>query len=225
MSAVPWSAASRPRTIRIVVDLPAPFGPTKPVTWPGRTVNVIPSSAVAAPKRLRTWSTSIVASMTGNLGSARGRGRHAAERSSGVPVPGTERARGPPQEGYALFPARGTRDGRAAEDNDWHGSGLARADHHRAARAGDRRRAARARRVRAGHGPGVRALRATARTARPGGHGSAAVPPAGRRRHRDHGGQPARVRRLRRADRRGDRGAADRGLPGRPDPAAAAGRR
>ena len=30
---------------RIVVDLPAPFGPTKPVTWPGRTVNVMPSSA------------------------------------------------------------------------------------------------------------------------------------------------------------------------------------
>ena len=30
---------------RIVVDLPAPFGPTKPVTWPGWTVNVIPSSA------------------------------------------------------------------------------------------------------------------------------------------------------------------------------------
>ena len=29
----------------MVVDLPAPFGPTKPVTWPGWTVNVMPSSA------------------------------------------------------------------------------------------------------------------------------------------------------------------------------------
>ena len=29
----------------MVVELPAPFGPMKPVTWPGRTVNVAPSSA------------------------------------------------------------------------------------------------------------------------------------------------------------------------------------
>ena len=34
-SAVPASGASRPRITRIVVDLPAPFGPTNPVTWPG----------------------------------------------------------------------------------------------------------------------------------------------------------------------------------------------
>ena len=34
---------------RIVVDLPAPFGPTKPVTWPGVTMNVIPSNASTGP--------------------------------------------------------------------------------------------------------------------------------------------------------------------------------
>ena len=48
---------------RIVVDLPAPFGPTKPVTWPGWTVNDIPSSASVGPNRLRSPATSIVASM------------------------------------------------------------------------------------------------------------------------------------------------------------------
>jgi len=49
MSAMPSSAASRPRITRIVVDLPAPFGPTKPVTWPGVTMNVIPSRASTDP--------------------------------------------------------------------------------------------------------------------------------------------------------------------------------
>ena len=45
----PASGASRPRISRIVVDLPAPFGPTKPVTRPGRTVNDSPSTASVAP--------------------------------------------------------------------------------------------------------------------------------------------------------------------------------
>ena len=47
---------------RIVVDLPAPFGPTNPVTWPGCTVNVIPSRAIVGPNRLRSPVTSMVAS-------------------------------------------------------------------------------------------------------------------------------------------------------------------
>ena len=46
---------------RIVVDLPAPFGPTKPVTWPGWTVNDMPSSARVGPNRFRSPDTSIVA--------------------------------------------------------------------------------------------------------------------------------------------------------------------
>jgi len=46
-----------------VVDLPAPFGPANPVTRPGTTVNVIPSSACVEPNRLRSPSISIVAFM------------------------------------------------------------------------------------------------------------------------------------------------------------------
>src|SRR5690349_12286497 len=63
MVAVPASGASRPTTTRMVVDLPAPFGPTKPVTWPGWTVKVIPSSAWVEPNRLRSPSISILAFM------------------------------------------------------------------------------------------------------------------------------------------------------------------
>ena len=48
---------------RIVVDLPAPLGPTNPVTCPGATVNDRPSSATVDPKRLRRPATSIVVSM------------------------------------------------------------------------------------------------------------------------------------------------------------------
>ena len=35
--------------MRIVVDLPAPFGPRNPVTCPGRTVKLMSSTAVFAP--------------------------------------------------------------------------------------------------------------------------------------------------------------------------------
>ena len=38
--------------MRIVVDFPAPFGPRKPVTVPGRTVNVRSETAVVGPYRL-----------------------------------------------------------------------------------------------------------------------------------------------------------------------------
>ncbi len=61
MRAVPLVGASRPRMTRIVVLLPAPLGPRKPVTWPGRTVKLRPSTAVTAPKRLTSRSTSITA--------------------------------------------------------------------------------------------------------------------------------------------------------------------
>ena len=36
----------------MVVDFPAPFGPRKPVTVPGRTVNVRSETAVVGPYRL-----------------------------------------------------------------------------------------------------------------------------------------------------------------------------
>src|SRR6516162_1846498 len=59
----PAVGSSRPAIIRIVVDFPAPLGPTKPVTRPGSTVNDTPSSATAGPNLLRRPVTSIVASM------------------------------------------------------------------------------------------------------------------------------------------------------------------
>ena len=67
-SAVPSSGASRPRMMRSVVDLPAPLGPTKPVTWPPRTVKDRSSTAVVRPYRLCTPRTSMVASMAATIG-------------------------------------------------------------------------------------------------------------------------------------------------------------
>ena len=46
---------------RIVVDLPAPLGPRKPVTRPGAAVKVTSSTAVWGPYRLVTASTVIIA--------------------------------------------------------------------------------------------------------------------------------------------------------------------
>ncbi len=45
----PLVGVFRPRIIRSVVDLPAPFGPRKPVTLPDSTVKVNPSTAVVSP--------------------------------------------------------------------------------------------------------------------------------------------------------------------------------
>jgi hypothetical protein len=45
----PAVGRSRPRISRIVVVLPAPFGPTKPVTIPGRTVKLRSSTASVCP--------------------------------------------------------------------------------------------------------------------------------------------------------------------------------
>ena len=45
----PLVGSSRPRIILIVVDFPAPLGPRKPVTVPGRTVNVRSETAVVGP--------------------------------------------------------------------------------------------------------------------------------------------------------------------------------
>ena len=41
--------ASRPRTMRMVVDLPAPLGPRKPVTRPGWTTKETSSTATVLP--------------------------------------------------------------------------------------------------------------------------------------------------------------------------------
>ena len=45
----PLVGVSSPTIIRIVVDLPAPFGPRKPVTWPGSTSNESRSTASVSP--------------------------------------------------------------------------------------------------------------------------------------------------------------------------------
>ena len=47
--AVPEDGASRPTIMRIVVDLPAPLGPRKPVTRPGRTWKLRSSTASVSP--------------------------------------------------------------------------------------------------------------------------------------------------------------------------------
>src|SRR5438874_1290395 len=62
----PLVGSSRPRIIRIVVDFPAPFGPRKPVTVPGRTVNVRSETAVVGPYRLVSSWISIMKSTLPN---------------------------------------------------------------------------------------------------------------------------------------------------------------
>src|SRR5690606_31836841 len=48
-SASPEVGRSSPSSTRIVVDFPAPLGPRNPVTAPGRTSKVTPSTAVTPP--------------------------------------------------------------------------------------------------------------------------------------------------------------------------------
>ena len=58
--ALPRVGCTRPRIIFIVVDLPAPLGPRKPVTRPGRTVNERSSTTARPPYSLVSPLTSIV---------------------------------------------------------------------------------------------------------------------------------------------------------------------
>src|SRR5690242_844076 len=51
--------------MRMVVDLPAPFGPRKPVTSPGRTVNDRSSTAVVSPYLFVRFRTSIMGRESG----------------------------------------------------------------------------------------------------------------------------------------------------------------
>ena len=51
--AVPLVGGRSVVSMRISVDLPAPFGPSRPKTSPGCTVNDMPSTAVKLPKALR----------------------------------------------------------------------------------------------------------------------------------------------------------------------------
>src|SRR5215470_7406265 len=60
MVAVPLSGAARPSSIRSVVVLPAPLGPRKPVTRPGPTSKLKPSTATTVPYLLVRWSMLII---------------------------------------------------------------------------------------------------------------------------------------------------------------------
>ena len=66
----PARRGSRPKIVRIVVVFPAPLGPRKPVTCPGRTTKLRSSTAVTGPKRLVRRATSIEPTPTGLLGGA-----------------------------------------------------------------------------------------------------------------------------------------------------------
>src|ERR1700683_2473818 len=57
--AVPEVGAMSVVSIRMSVDLPAPFGPSKPKTSPSSTSKVTPLTAVNSPKRLTRLRTSI----------------------------------------------------------------------------------------------------------------------------------------------------------------------
>ena len=60
MVASPVVAGVSPTMIRMVVDLPAPLGPRKPVTRPCWAVNVTSSTARKAPYVLVRWETEIM---------------------------------------------------------------------------------------------------------------------------------------------------------------------
>jgi signal transduction histidine kinase len=120
--------------------------PTKPVTWPGWTVNDIPSSASTEPNRLRSPATSIVASMV-----TEARGRRCRQSSRGGAVFGTGAS---PLRGTGRIPGQGDAVGLACGDNDVYGDRMGLADRRDAARAGAGRRAAGAGRVGPGHHPG-----------------------------------------------------------------------
>jgi len=53
-------------TIFMVVDLPAPFGPRKPSTSPGRTVSEMSSTAFSGPNCLLRFWISIIDSGEGS---------------------------------------------------------------------------------------------------------------------------------------------------------------
>ena len=63
--AVPEVGGMKPASMRMVVDLPAPFGPRNPSTSPRATLNDTSSTAMRWPKRLVRCSISISAALFG----------------------------------------------------------------------------------------------------------------------------------------------------------------
>src|SRR4051794_26166784 len=99
--------------IRIVVDFPAPFGPRNPVTAPGPTVNVAPSTAVRPPYRLDTARASIIR-LPSPFVAAQGRRARPSDRPAGGrdPVPRRCDSR---RTGYAAGRTRPSVDRATAE--------------------------------------------------------------------------------------------------------------
>src|SRR3982751_942077 len=57
---LPELGGMKPVTMRMVVDLPAPFGPRKPSTSPRSTLNEMPSTARFRPKAFTRFSILII---------------------------------------------------------------------------------------------------------------------------------------------------------------------
>src|SRR3712207_5974312 len=88
MRAVPAVGRSRPTSIRMVVDLPAPLRPRKAVNLPGATSKVRPSTAVRVPCRLVSPRTSITGYLLGSsCPDPRRRGRARASRRGPADLP------------------------------------------------------------------------------------------------------------------------------------------
>src|SRR5215471_5384014 len=68
ITAVPAFGGSNVVSMRISVDLPAPFGPSRPKTSPCATSKLTPLTAVKSPKRL-TMSRTSIAFMTDSCAS------------------------------------------------------------------------------------------------------------------------------------------------------------
>src|SRR5260370_8649740 len=65
---LPVVGSSSPAISRMVVDLPAPFGPRKPVTTPGCTTKSRPSTASLSPYRLLRFLISIICAPSSGYG-------------------------------------------------------------------------------------------------------------------------------------------------------------
>src|SRR5580658_990291 len=61
----PEVGASRPVSILMVVDFPAPLGPRNPKNWPGATRKFTSCTATRSPKRRVRWSVEIAAAAIG----------------------------------------------------------------------------------------------------------------------------------------------------------------
>ena len=86
MRADPESGTSRPMIMRIVVDLPDPFGPRNPVTTPGGTSNVRLSTAVVALYRF-VRECAVIITTKGKDASSPVEYRSSASYGSGRPDP------------------------------------------------------------------------------------------------------------------------------------------